>query len=178
MIGLMGNMLPARAGEFIRVYLLSKREGISYSASFATIFIEKIFDLFFVLLLLAWVLFFESSMFPTGGHSTRSGIMEYMVKFGWMSLIMSIIIILFSIFLQYRNQKAVEFIRFITKSLPVTWRNKIQNVVHSFSGGLSILRDKKGFIVSVLLSFLIVIVVILAFYFLYLAFERCLYLLN
>ena len=37
MIGFMGNVLPARAGEFIRAYLLGKKENISFSASFATI---------------------------------------------------------------------------------------------------------------------------------------------
>ena len=41
MVGFMGNMLPARAGEFIRAYLMGKREQISFSASFATIFISS-----------------------------------------------------------------------------------------------------------------------------------------
>jgi uncharacterized protein (TIRG00374 family) len=35
MIGWMGNKLTARAEEFIRAYLFSKMEGISYSTSFA-----------------------------------------------------------------------------------------------------------------------------------------------
>ena len=171
MIGHMGNMLPARAGEFIRAYLLSKKEGISYSASFATIFIERLFDLFFVLLLLAWVLFFESSIFPHGDAGANSGIIEYIIKFGWISLGLCTIILLFSIFLQYRNQRAMDLVKFFTKPLPLKWGNKLINAVNSFSSGLMILRDKRGFTAAVLLSFLINVVIILTFYFLYLAFD-------
>lgn len=52
-IGYMGNnVYPARAGELIRAYVLKKKEGVSISASLATIIVERIFDgvvmLFFV----------------------------------------------------------------------------------------------------------------------------------
>jgi len=44
-IGYMGNNIyPARAGELIRAYVLRRKEGISVSASLATILVERIFD--------------------------------------------------------------------------------------------------------------------------------------
>jgi hypothetical protein len=44
-IGYMGNnVYPARAGELIRTYVLRKREGVSVSASLATVLVERIFD--------------------------------------------------------------------------------------------------------------------------------------
>ena len=44
-IGYMGNnVYPARAGELIRAYVLRQREGISVSASLATVIIERVFD--------------------------------------------------------------------------------------------------------------------------------------
>jgi uncharacterized protein (TIRG00374 family) len=44
-IGYMGNnVYPARAGELIRAYVLRKREGVSISASLATVLVERIFD--------------------------------------------------------------------------------------------------------------------------------------
>ena len=46
-------LLPARAGEVIRQYLLARREGLSATAAFATIVVERILDLIAVLLLLA-----------------------------------------------------------------------------------------------------------------------------
>ncbi len=51
-IGFAANaLLPARAGEFLRPYLLARREGISATAAFATIILERFFDLAIVVLL-------------------------------------------------------------------------------------------------------------------------------
>jgi hypothetical protein len=45
MIGYMANnVLPARLGEFVRAYVLSRQVGIRKSTTLATIFIERIFD--------------------------------------------------------------------------------------------------------------------------------------
>ncbi|MBU1880041.1 MAG: flippase-like domain-containing protein, partial [Chloroflexi bacterium] len=38
------NVLPFRAGEFVRAYVLGRREGISASLSFATIVLERVMD--------------------------------------------------------------------------------------------------------------------------------------
>jgi uncharacterized protein (TIRG00374 family) len=38
------NIYPARAGELIRAYVLRRKEGVSVSASLATILVERIFD--------------------------------------------------------------------------------------------------------------------------------------
>jgi uncharacterized protein (TIRG00374 family) len=46
-------VLPARAGEVIRPYLLARREGLKATAAFATIIVERILDLVAVLLLMA-----------------------------------------------------------------------------------------------------------------------------
>ncbi len=44
-IGYMGNnVYPARAGEVLRAVVLKRREGVSVSASLATIIVERVFD--------------------------------------------------------------------------------------------------------------------------------------
>jgi uncharacterized protein (TIRG00374 family) len=56
-------VLPARAGEVIRPYLLARREGLSATAVFATIIVERILDLVAVLLLLgAFLLWFDPGL--------------------------------------------------------------------------------------------------------------------
>ncbi len=53
-------VLPARAGEVIRPFLLARREGLSATAAFATVIVERILDLVAVLLLLAvFLLWFD-----------------------------------------------------------------------------------------------------------------------
>ncbi|MFP5380276.1 MAG: lysylphosphatidylglycerol synthase transmembrane domain-containing protein, partial [Vicinamibacteria bacterium] len=49
-------VLPARAGEFLRPYLLARQEGLSATAAFATVVFERVLDLLAVLILLAWYL--------------------------------------------------------------------------------------------------------------------------
>lgn len=52
-IGFMGNMvLPLRAGEVIRPLLASRRERLPLSGVLATVFLERLFDMFAVLFLL------------------------------------------------------------------------------------------------------------------------------
>ena len=46
-------LLPARAGEVIRPYLLARRENLNATAAFATIILERLLDLITVLLLFA-----------------------------------------------------------------------------------------------------------------------------
>ena len=45
MIGFMGSILPARAGEFIRAYVVGKKHNITFSGAFSTIIVERLFDL-------------------------------------------------------------------------------------------------------------------------------------
>ena len=47
------GVLPARAGDVLRPYLLARQEGLSMSATFATIVMERVLDLIAVLTLLA-----------------------------------------------------------------------------------------------------------------------------
>ena len=46
-------VLPARAGEFLRPYLLARREGLSATATFATIIVERLLDTVTVVLLVS-----------------------------------------------------------------------------------------------------------------------------
>ena len=56
-------VLPARAGEVIRPYLLARQEGLSATATFATIIIERLLDAVTCVLLLAtYVLVFDTGM--------------------------------------------------------------------------------------------------------------------
>jgi len=55
---LANNVFPARLGEFVRAYVVGKREGIAKSSAFATIIVERIFDGLTLLLILAVVSIF------------------------------------------------------------------------------------------------------------------------
>jgi hypothetical protein len=59
LIGITGNVvLPARAGEFIRAYVVGRSSGVSKTGAFATLVVERIFDGLTVLLVLLGVIIF------------------------------------------------------------------------------------------------------------------------
>lgn len=61
------NLLPLRAGEFVRSYYLSRREPVSGATALATIIVERVFDgLLMLLLLFAGFLFLPFSGLPEG----------------------------------------------------------------------------------------------------------------
>jgi uncharacterized protein (TIRG00374 family) len=154
MVGFMGNMLPARAGEFIRAYLLSKKEKISFSASFATIFIERLFDLALVLLLLFFVLLFMPEAFVSGDSAAEFQLLDKIKVFGIISFSLCLFIFLFSVLLQYKNDWAMKILGLCVKPFPQKWGEIIFKLVTSFSEGLKIIKDKHGFLATVSLSFL------------------------
>src|SRR6476659_4801390 len=52
------SVLPARAGEVIRPYFLSRQENLSATGAFATIILERVLDMITVLVLLAGYVIF------------------------------------------------------------------------------------------------------------------------
>lgn len=170
MIGFMGNILPARAGEFIRAYLLGKKENIPFSASFATIFVERLMDMLVFLLLLLGVIFFNSDIFPQAADGSSHPLMGYMIKFGWISFIGSVCIFSFSVLLQYKNALAMKIVEFCTKPLPEKWKEKIVGMVHSFTEGLLILKDARAFLAALFWSCMVWASAILVYYPIHLAF--------
>lgn len=167
MIGFMGNLLPLRAGEFIRAYLLGKREGIGFTASFATIVVERIFDLASILALFAGLLVFNPQVFVPHGGVGDPRIVLAARSFGFMSFAVFLGLIAFCYFLLHRQEGTVRLVRFFTRALPQSLQHRIDEILRSFTHGLGVLRDPKGIVAVVLLSALSWAVVIAANYPLY-----------
>lgn len=170
MIGFMGNLLPARAGEFIRAYLLSKKENISFSSSFATVFVERLFDLLVLMLIMAWLLIFKSDIFLLAGSFKDRTIISILNKFGWMTFAISVSIILFSYLLLYFNDSFLNAIRFIIRYLPDRFSYSIIEFINSFTQGLGILKDIKSLFLISILSAVLWVFMAFTYYTFYLAF--------
>ncbi|MBC8414228.1 MAG: flippase-like domain-containing protein [Nitrospira sp.] len=167
MIGFMGNLLPARAGEFIRAFMLTKKSGMSFTSSFATIFIERLFDLLMLIILMICGIY----LLPSGGGdgSAAQDIVAKAKGFGIFSFVLLIFIAVFAGLLQFKNDLAMKIISFFTKPLPLKFQGKVNEMVHSFTEGLNIIRDKSGFIATLLLSVVIWGTFVFGYYPLYFA---------
>ncbi len=164
MIGFMGNLLPLRLGEFIRALLLGNRERIGFTASFATIVVERIFDLIGLLGLFAGLLIFNPMVFVPQGGEKGETIASAVQTFGIMSLALCVLLVMFCFFLLHQQDKTLSLVRFFTRILPKKIRIRIEEMLRSFTAGLGILRDPKGIFWAVFLTVPLWVVVLFVNY--------------
>ena len=127
MIGYMANnLLPARLGEFIRAYLLAREERLETSAVFATLVMDRLWDVFSVLLIMVATFFMVK--LPPGMESMQHGLVMGSVGFfaG---------IILFFIMLKRLTARTLHLVGIIMKPFPRTWSEKLIPMLGSFIGG-------------------------------------------
>lgn len=171
MIGFMGNLLPLRAGEFIRAYLLARREDIDFSASFATIVVERLFDLLCVLVLFGGLLIYDPLVFVPSNGEVDPVIAGAIRTFGIVTLAVFVGVLVFCYFLLHQQDRTLAFVRFFTRVLPAGLQRRIEEMLRSFTEGLGVLRDPRSIAVSVLFSALLWGVIILMNYPLYYCFR-------
>ncbi|MDX1764585.1 MAG: lysylphosphatidylglycerol synthase transmembrane domain-containing protein [bacterium] len=137
MIGFMANfVLPARMGEFVRAYLIGRKEGISKSAAFATVVVERLVDTLTILLILVAVLMRvslpDSGIAPVYSSALRgAGITLGLLFFAFL---------LFLILLKEKTDFTVSTMGFLLKPFPKTWHTKILTLLQSFVAGLGAIR--------------------------------------
>lgn len=144
-IGFMANnLLPARMGEFVRAYVIGTKEGVSVTSSFATIVVERIFDMITVLLLaMAVFLLFE---LPGGVSEIKN-----MVKGGAYGLMVVIIVaVLFLYVLVRYREKCLSLIKGILRPFPERIQEQSVLFLGSLASGLEIVKGGRPlFMVSI-----------------------------
>ncbi|MBI4377718.1 MAG: flippase-like domain-containing protein, partial [Nitrospinae bacterium] len=171
MVGFMGNLLPARAGEFIRAYLLGKKEGLSFSSSFATVFVERLFDLLVLMFIMTGLLIFRSDIFLSAGSFRDVAVINILHKFGLITLALSVGIIFFSYLLIHCREKILYIVRFIIKPLPDRFSYNLIEFINSFVEGLNILKDIRSLFFIILFSIIVWACMITTYYPFYVAFQ-------
>lgn len=142
MIGFMANnVLPARAGEFIRAYVIGKKEDISKTSSFATIILERVFDMITMLMFLLFLLFFIQFPQTSGGKTGGSLISQnVLTKAGILSALFVIGLLTFLVLLKEFPQKTTAMVRLLLQPLPASLAHKAIKLLESFRMGLQVLK--------------------------------------
>ncbi|MDM8529342.1 lysylphosphatidylglycerol synthase transmembrane domain-containing protein [Anaerolineales bacterium HSG24] len=127
-IGLAGNIiLPARAGEFLRAYVLGRSTGLRKTGVFATLVVERIFDGLTVLVFLVISIFFGTSnevirQVAVAGFVVYmvllAGVVAFVLKRHWADIV-------------------------INKLLPTKWAERLLSLLDGFSSGLDIIKDPR-----------------------------------
>lgn len=146
-IGFMGNnLLPARVGEFMRAYALSRTEPVPIVSSFASLLIERIFDGIFVI----GLLFAAMAMpdFPpfSGSQEINLPGVDTTITIAGLARSLGIVIgaaILLIGMLVLLPRQAVTALERVVRILPRKVRRPIVDALEAFLSGAGVLRNPK-----------------------------------
>lgn len=159
LIGLMANnVLPARAGEFLRAYVGGRMEGIPFGTSFATVVIDRVFDgltasAIFVFALLAY---------PLPDLAKWSGYLAAAIYLATLTLLLALIV---------RRRATVELVRSLLRRLPIGRGGRGLTWFEGFVSGLDVFRSPSSLLASTVLSGLIWLGYGLMLFLIWLAFD-------
>jgi uncharacterized protein (TIRG00374 family) len=169
-IGFMGNsLLPARAGEFIRAYVIGKRENISKTGSFATIVTERLFDGLTLLIMLIVVV----SIFPFPTNNSGSYITMDFLRWaiGLTSFFYGVVIVAF-ILLSWKPRHVWQLMCMtLFRYLPQGFIPKIEELYNAFLTGLECLKRGRHMFAITLYSIVLWVVTAFGIYLLFPAFS-------
>ena len=150
MIGFAASaVLPARAGEVIRPYLLARQEGLSATATFATIIIERLLDaVTCVMLLASFVLLFDPGMDHADSRLYR------LLEIGGITVGALAIALLVAMFVAARDPAAMgRWAYKVEHLLPGKVTHKLAEALLRFGEGLAVVRTPRRLALALALSF-------------------------
>jgi len=136
-IGYMGNnVYPARAGEVLRAVILKRKEGVSVSASLATIIVERIFD---GVVMLAFVFVNLPELAKLTGASGFVGNIQQVAVIGTGVFLGALVVFLLAA--MFPQWAAKIGFWFIFRLIPKRLHERILSLMNKFLDGLASLRS-------------------------------------
>lgn len=141
-------LLPARAGELLRPYLLARKEGLSATATFATIILERLLDTVMVLILFAaFLLVFAPGFSTSGGHT-----LEQVKLGGALAAVVCLVLLVLLFFLAGHPATLERLTLGLTRVLPERLGATAGRIVRAFAEGLGIVRQPGRLLLALVLS--------------------------
>lgn len=143
---MMNNFLP-RAGELVRPYAIGKLEGMSRSAAFGTVLMERILDVVSFMILIALI--------PLVYAGPLTQALPWLEEAGaWITVVTLAFLALF-VFLMLRRDIVIKILRVFTSRFSQRRAELIEHVTHSFLDGFLFLKRPKNYFVITALSVVI-----------------------
>lgn len=157
-IGYMANnILPARLGEFVRAYIMGKKESMSKSLTLATIVIERIFDGLTLLFFLVLISLFFS--FPL-----------WTKRAGFVATVFFLTLSAFLFLLMVKKSIGVQLVERGVGLFSTRIAMRANYLLDSFLSGLAIVNHKKDILMVFLFSVLVWLVEATTYYVISLSF--------
>jgi hypothetical protein len=142
-------LLPARAGEVLRPYLLARWEGLSATATLATILLERLLDLVTVVVLLAsFLLLFDpgmAAMDPEVFAAVRLG--------GLVAAALAVGSLIAVFALAGHPERLGRWALRAERLLPPRGARALARAVERFIGGFAVIREPRSLLAAMAISF-------------------------
>lgn len=162
-------LLPGRLGEVARPVLLGRREDISKTAAFATIVLERLFDVLSVLLILvAYLLFFP---LPSGLDGEGVEIIAGIRLGGLVALVGVVVAVSFLAGAQLMPRRTDAVLARVMGWIPAALGARLLPIARSFLAGFAGIRDPRLIVTIVVHSLLIWFNILVTYYILFFAFD-------
>ena len=133
LIGYMGNtILPAHLGELFRANVIGNNEKISTSSTLATLVIERIIDVFSLLVIMVVSLL----IYPFPSWVTKSGYIMFVLTIG---------LFLFLVLLKRQNQRTINLLHKGLSILPKSIAAKIEALILAFLDGINGMKRRRDY---------------------------------
>jgi uncharacterized protein (TIRG00374 family) len=143
MIGYMvNNILPLRMGELFRAYSIGQAEKISKSSAFATVVVERLFDILCLLLILGIIFLF----FPFPSWIRQSSLI---------TLAGTVILVAMLVFLIFKTELAVKINVKVFGVLGKRIAEKIEHITRQFTRGLDIFKRTEHYFIIIVASLIL-----------------------
>jgi glycosyltransferase 2 family protein len=148
-IGFAANfLLPARAGEVLRPYLLARRAGLSATSSFATILLERLLDLLTVLLLFGAFVF----LFDPGVTAADPGVYRAIQAGGVLAAASALTGLAVFFVLAGHPERLGQLVLKAERVLPSRLAATVAHLARTFAAGLAVMRQPRHLVIALLLS--------------------------
>jgi uncharacterized protein (TIRG00374 family) len=131
--------VPAHLGEFLRAYVLSQKCKIPMGSVFATIVMERIIDVFSLLILM----FVAVLIHPFPGWVVKSGCIMFAIALGLFVLL---------VFFKKSPKRADTLLHRLLKPVPERFESRIKGSTERFFSGILPLKRRSDYVVVVSLS--------------------------
>ena len=142
-IGYMANVfMPAHLGEVLRAYVLSRKRELPMSTTFGTIVMERIIDVFSLLMLMVLTILVYS--FP-----------PWVTHSGYIMFAVTVALFVCMVLLKRNNGAMMGSIRFCMKPFPARWGRALEGALLKFVRGIVPLKRGLDYVTVTILSLVI-----------------------
>jgi hypothetical protein len=142
------GLLPVRVGDVIRPYLLARREGLSVTATLATVVLERVLDLIAVLTLLAIYVWGFA-----GGGAIPARLLGPIEASAGLGAVVAVVMLVLMWTLASHPERMGAVAAGVARVLPGSWSHRVGRFAHTFSTGFAATRDSRALAMAVLWSF-------------------------